>query len=79
MPTLKLTTDQVAQLVKQLPEADKSRIYADLREERWKAWTAQADYMQEGLRTAAAERGRHWDQMSEEEQEDFIQDLCEEP
>jgi hypothetical protein len=78
MPTLQLSDEQVVDLVKQLPPDQQQVLYEYLRFERWPAWTALSRDAQDGARQAAAERGRDWDAMTEEEREDFIDDIVHE-
>ena len=76
MPTLELTEQQVVELVKQLPPERKREALLALadparRDERMQLAEAQ-------IRRVCAERGRDWDQMSEDEREAFIDDLVHE-
>jgi hypothetical protein len=78
MPTLELTDAQVVELVKQMPpERRRAALLAlaagaaERREER-------TQYAEEQLRRATAERGLEWDTMSEDQREDFIDDLLHE-
>ncbi len=75
MPILELSDAQVVELVKQLPP-DRQRAAlmalaagaAQRREERMQ-------YAEGQLRRVSAERGLEWDKMSENQREDFIDDL----
>jgi hypothetical protein len=78
MPTLQLTDEQVIELVRQLP-VDRQRALIDvLLLEQWPEWADLSDKAQEGARLAAAERGRDWDAMSEEERETFVDEVVHE-
>jgi hypothetical protein len=78
MPILKLTEEQVVDLVKQLPpERQRAALLAlaagagQRRHERIK-------FAEEQLRRVSAEHGLKWDTMSEDEREAFIDDLVHE-
>ena len=78
MPMLELTDQQVVDLVNQLPTKRKRTALVALaseaatrRDERMKLTEAQ-------LRRLCAERGRDWDQLSEDEREVFIDDVVHE-
>ena len=78
MPILELSDAQVVELVKQLPpERQRAALLAlaagaaQRREERMQ-------YAEAQLRRVSAERGLEWDKMSEDEREDFIDDLLHE-
>lgn len=78
MPSLSLTTDQVVDLVKQLPPAERRTVLLALASE---AHTRRADRMaqaEQRLRELAAERGQSWEAMDEEARELFIDDLLHE-
>ena len=78
MPILELSDAQVVELVKQLPpERQRAALLAlaagatQRREERMQ-------YAESQLRRLSAERGLEWDKMSEDQREDFIDDLLHE-
>ena len=78
MPILELSDAQVMELVKQLaPERQRAALLAlaagaaQRREERMQSAEGQ-------LRRVSAERGLEWDKMSEDQREDFIDDLLHE-
>ncbi len=75
MPILELSDAQVMELVKQLPpERQRAALLAlaagaaQRREERMQHAEGQ-------LRRVSAERGLEWDKMSEDQREEFIDDL----
>jgi hypothetical protein len=78
MPTLTVTHEQVAHLVRQLPEEQRRELLQVLLTESWPGWIVLSHSGQEGARAAAARRGRDWDVMSEEERESLIDDLVHE-
>ena len=78
MPILELSDEQVVELVKQLPlERQREALLAlaagasQRREERIRFAEGQ-------LRRVSAERGLVWDTMSEDQRQDFIDDLLHE-
>lgn len=78
MPVLKLTEDQVIELVKQLsPERKRAVLLALAREARLQK-ESRLEYAEDQLRRLCAERGLSWDTMSEDEREAFIDDLIHE-
>ena len=78
MATLSLTDEQVMDLLKQLSEEQRKALFEYLLIKQWPVWAELSRKGQEGARKAARERGKDWDSMSEEEQEDFINDLVHE-
>lgn len=75
MPTMTLTNEQVVDLVKQLPPAEKRRALLALAEESYTQKQKRMVYAEAQLRQLCAERGLNWDTLSEEERENFIDDL----
>ena len=78
MPMLELTDQQVVDLVNQLPTNRKRTALVALASE---ATTRQDERMQLAeaqLRRLVAERGRNWEQLSEDEREVFIDELVHE-
>ncbi len=78
MPILELSDAQVVDLVKQLPpERQRAALLAlasgagQRREERMQ-------YAEAQLRRASSERGLDWDTMSDDQRQDFIDDLLHE-
>ena len=78
MPTMTLTNEQVVDLVKQLPPAEKRRALFALAEEAQAQKQARMAYAEAQLRQLCAERGLNWDTLSEDERETFIDDLLHE-
>lgn len=78
MAVLNLTDDQVADLIRQLP-ADQQRsvllLLATPVQQRRNEGVAEAEAQ---LRRVSTERGLAWDALSEEEREDFVNDLVHE-
>jgi phosphopantetheinyl transferase len=69
MPTLTITTEQIIDLIQQLLELVKAT--ETQRQER-------LDYGESQLRRLCNERGINWNTLSDEEREDFINDLIHE-
>jgi hypothetical protein len=78
MPALQLTDEQVMELLKQLPSSQENALFEYLLTRRWPEWASSAEYGAERARQTAAARGRDWDAMTEEEREDFVDELVHE-
>jgi hypothetical protein len=78
MPNLTLSNEQVIELVKQLPEAQQREVYKILSLRQWRRWESLSNYAIEKTRIVAKERGYDWDTMTEEEKEDFIDQIVHE-
>ncbi len=78
MPTLKLSDEQVFELVEQLPREQREKLFQHLVYTAWPEWAELAHYGADRIRKIAAERGKNWDVMTEEEREIFVDDLVHE-
>ena len=78
MVTLKLSNEQVVELIKQLPASDKKSVLDALSSDSNLWWEIRLSQGERQLRLLSAERGLDWDQMAEEERERFIDDLLHE-
>jgi hypothetical protein len=78
MPALLLTDEQAIDLVKQLPPNQQAALLQYLLTQQWPAWVSLSHDLQERTRTVAAQRGRDWDTMTEDEREAFVDDLVHE-
>ena len=78
MPMLELTDQQVVDLVNQLPPIRKRTALVALASEAATRRDERMQLAETQLRRLCAERGRNWDQMSEDEREVFIDDLVHE-
>lgn len=76
--TLTLTNEQAIGLVKQLPPEQQEDLFKFLLMQQWETWVDLSHYGEERVRRAAAQRGRDWDTMIEEEREAFIDELVHE-
>ena len=72
MPSLTLSNEQVVELVKQLPQEQKTEIFRFLLLSQWQQWQDLSSYGADKVKLAAKERGYDWEKMSEEEKEEFI-------
>ncbi|MCZ8105163.1 MAG: hypothetical protein EWV63_06900 [Microcystis aeruginosa Ma_OC_H_19870700_S124] len=75
MPNLTLTNEQVIDLFKQLPEDQKREVYKILILSQWDRWESLSNYAIDKARIVAKERGYDWDTMTEEEKEEFIDNI----
>ena len=78
MPNLTLSNEQVIELVKQLPEAQQQELFRFLIQRQWGNMEAITDYGSQQAKIVAAERGYDWDTMTEEEKEEFIDNIVHE-
>lgn len=78
MVTLKLSTEQVIELIRQLSPSDKKNVLDALSSDVDFWWGAQLAQGDERLRALSAERGLDWDKMSEDERELFVDQLLHE-
>ncbi len=78
MPTLQLTDEQVLALVQQLPPERKQAALIALASDGIARREIRLGMVEDRLRAVAADRGRDWDRMTEDEREAFIDDLIHE-
>lgn len=78
MPTLKLTDEQVVDLINQLSSEGEQSVLKALNAERDACWEKTLIQGEEQLRRLCVEGGLNWDSMNEEEREAFIDDLLHE-
>jgi len=78
MPKLTLSNEQVIELVKQLPEAQQQELFRFLIQRQWGNMEAITDYGSQQAKIVAAERGYDWDTMTEDEREEFIDEIVHE-
>ncbi|AKV65410.1 MULTISPECIES: hypothetical protein [Microcystis] len=79
MPNLTLSNEQVIELVKQLPEAQQQELFRFLIQRQWGNMEAITDYGSQQAKIVAEERGYDWETMTEEEREEFIDEIVHEP
>jgi len=78
MPNLTLSNEQVIELVKQLPEAQQREIYKILILSQWRHLEPVFNEGAERARIVAKKRGYDWDSMTEDEREEFIDEIVHE-
>lgn len=78
MPNLTLSNEQVIELVKQLPEAQQQELFRFLIQRQWGNMEAITDYGSQQAKIVAGERGYDWETMTEDEREEFIDEIVHE-
>ena len=78
MATITLTDEQVADLVQQLPPGRRLGVLRVLADRAQKQRNDRMAYAQQQFRRVAAERGLDWDRMSEDDREQFVDELIHE-
>lgn len=78
MPSLTLTDSQVIELVKQLPQEQQIEVFKFLLTQNWANWVNLSRDGEERVRHVAEQRGRDWEAMTEDEREEFIDDVLHE-
>ena len=78
MVTLKLSNEQVVDLIKQLPATDKKAVLEALGSDSNLWWEIRLAHGEEQLRQLSSQRSLDWDQMTEEEREQFVDNLLHE-
>ena len=76
--TLELTTEQVIDLVQQMPPEEKFLVVRALTKETPAEREERMKYAESKVRELCAERGLDWDAMTEEERLFFIDDIVHE-
>ena len=78
MASVDLTTEQVLDLVRQLPPQRKREVLLALASKAQSSRGARLAYAEEQFRRLCAERGLDWDALSEDEREAFADELVHE-
>ncbi len=78
MPNLTLSNEQVIDLFKQLPEDQKREVYKILILSQSDRWESLSNYAIDKARIVAKERGYNWETMTEDEREEFIDNIVHE-
>ena len=76
--TIQLTTEQVIDFIQQMPPKEKRAVLIALAEKASVSQEERMKYAESQVRQLCASRGLNWDTMTEEEREDFIDDLVHE-
>ena len=78
MPTLTVSVEQVASLVRDLPPENKREVLFTLATGGRAAREARIDANARRLQLLASARGLNWDELTEEQRERFVDDLLHE-
>ncbi|NBX28976.1 hypothetical protein EBR04_00730 [bacterium] len=78
MPSVDLTSDQVIELVQQLPLAERQKAIAVLVEGLVAGVPARSHVLAAAIRAACESRGVAWEALSDEARERFVDDLIHE-
>jgi hypothetical protein len=78
MATLHLNTEQVITLVKQLAISEQRMILQAIKAEQDNWWHNRLDQGELQMRSLSTTRGLNWDIMTEQEREEFIDDILHE-
>jgi hypothetical protein len=78
MPTLNINEEQVLSLIDQLSSDQQIQVLQKLFQKQQTNWEFFAEKGQIEIRKIAQEKNRNWETMTEDEQEDFINDLIHE-
>lgn len=78
MVVLQLDDEQVIELVNQLSNEKQLRLYKLLIKKRCDRWIELSNIGQAGVKRAANGRGLDWDLLTEDEREDFVNNLVHE-
>jgi len=78
MPILELSDSQVVELVRQLPPERQRAALLELASRASHSREERMEYGEGRLRELSAERGLEWDKMSDDQREEFIDDLLHE-
>ena len=76
--TIELTTEQLIDFIDQMPPKEKRAVLIALAERTRVGEKERMKYAESQVRQLCASRGLNWDTMTEEEREDFIDDLVHE-
>ena len=76
--TIQLTTEQVIDFIQQMPPKEKRAVLIALAEKASIGEEERMKYAESQVRQLCASQGLNWDTMTEEEREDFIDDLVHE-
>jgi hypothetical protein len=78
MPILELSDAQVVDLVKQLPPERQRAALLALAADAGQRREERMEYAEGQLRRVSSQRGLDWDKMSEDQRQDYIDDLLHE-
>ncbi|MFN6535349.1 MAG: hypothetical protein RM021_003100 [Nostoc sp. EkiNYC01] len=78
MASLQLNTEQIISLVKQLAIPEQRMILQAIKAEQDSWWQNRLDYGELQMRSLSTTRGLNWDIMTEQEREEFIDNILHE-
>ncbi|MUG97874.1 hypothetical protein F7734_38425 [Scytonema sp. UIC 10036] len=78
MLNLTLTNSQIVELVKQLPQEQQIEVFKFLLNQNWANWLYLSHDSEERVRKVATQRGRDWNVMTEDEREEFTEEVLHE-
>lgn len=78
MAVLKISNEQILDLVLQLPEQQRTWLFAQLAARQWPSWAGLSKYGEQRARSLAAERGLDWDRISDDEREQLVDTILHE-
>ncbi len=75
---IKLTTKQIIDSIQQMPGEDKLAVVLALAKESMPHRAERMQYLESKVRDVCAKRGLNWDTMTDEDRQDFINDIVHE-
>ena len=78
MAVLKISNEQILDLVLQLPEQQRAWLFTQLAARQWPAWAELSQYGEQQARSLAAERGLDWGRLSDEKREQMVDTILHE-
>lgn len=78
MALIEISDEQVIELAKKLPDNKRQELLKILITQPWESWQKLTEDSTEKVRLVCQERGYDWDSMTEEEREEFIDNLLHE-
>ena len=78
MAVLKISNEQILELVLQLPEQQRTWLFTQLAAQQWPSWAELSQYGEQQARSLAAERGLDWECLSSDEREQLVDTILHE-
>ena len=76
--TIKLTTEQIIDTIQQMPGEEKLAVVLALAKESLPQRAERMQYLESKVRDVCTDRGLNWDTMTDEDRQDFINDIVHE-
>ena len=76
--TIELTTEQIIDCIQRMPGEEKLAVVLALAKESLPRRAGRMKYLESKVREVCTERGLDWDAMTDEERQDFINDVVHE-